>query len=161
MNSHDIFKEAIQEKELLEKIIPKTAEMQEIDNLIAHAENPKVLAAIMLKVVRERERTNKLLEEINDKFDKIMLTLKTSQNIKFEEQNQPSQQTTKFEILGEQDQLILKTIEERGGCTATDIKTMLNYKGLNAACQRLNKLYREGHLKKIQSGKKVIYLAKG
>jgi len=161
MNSHDIFKEAIQEKELLEKIIPKTAEMQEIDNLIAHAENPKVLAAIMLKVVRERERTNKLLEEINDKFDKIMLTLKTNQNIKFEEQNQPSQQTTKFEILGEQDQLILKTIEERGGCTATDIKTMLNYKGLNAACQRLNKLYREGHLKKIQSGKKVIYLAKG
>jgi uncharacterized membrane protein len=161
MNSHDIFKEAIQEKEFLEKIIPKASEMQEIDNLIAHAENPKILAAIMLKVVREREHTNKLLEEINDKFDKIMLTLKTSQNTKIEEQNQPNQQTTKFEILGEQDQLILKTIEERGGCTATDIKTMLNYKGLNAACQRLNKLYREGHLKKVQSGKKVIYLAKG
>ncbi|MEM4390952.1 MAG: hypothetical protein QXX06_03765, partial [Candidatus Diapherotrites archaeon] len=66
----------------------------------------------------------------------------------------------RYEILSEADQLILKSIEERGGCTAQDIKAMLNYKGLNAACQRLNKLYREGFLKKIQSGRKVLYLAK-
>ena len=65
-----------------------------------------------------------------------------------------------MEVLPEQDQLILKSIEERGGCNANDIKTMLNYKGLNAACQRLSKLFKEGYLNKVQSGRKVLYLAK-
>jgi len=162
MNNHDILKSLAKEKQVLEKISPKFAEQSmDIDELMQQAENPKVLAGLMYRLIEEREQTNKILELINEKYDKIMFSLKTTQN-SLDNPIQMSQETTgqKFEVLPEQDQLILKIIEERQGCTAKDIKTMLNYKGLNAACQRLNKLYREGYLKKIQSGRKVLYLAK-
>ncbi len=86
-----------------------------------------------------------------------MLSLKTGSGENTQEQ--PGR-GNKYEVLAEQDQLILKNIEERGGCSAKDIKIMLNYRGLNAACQRLNRLFRDGHLKKVQSGRKVLYLAK-
>lgn len=157
MNNHDIFKQLTTEKELLGKLSPQFSELNDLEEITKHADNPKVLAALMYKVVQERERTNKLLESINDKYDHIMLALKTGHN---ETTQENAGQQSKFEVLPEQDQLILKTIEERGGCSAKDIKVMLNYKGLNAACQRLNKLYKEGHLKKVQSGRKVLYLAK-
>ena len=158
MTSHDIMKSLIKERELLEKLAPAFVDSsKELDEIMAQAENPKVLAALMYKLVQEKEKTNKLLEGIDEKYDKIMFNIKT--------QNTPEtpiqqSQESRFEVLAEQDQLIMKITEEQGSCTAKDIKTMLNYKGLNAACQRLNRLYREGHLKKVQSGRKVLYLAK-
>lgn len=159
MNNHDIMKNVLKDKELLEKITPKNQAKDEIKELIEQAENPKILAGLLYRVVQEKENTNKLLNSINSKYDDIMFALKT--NINSEEfSSQDSQNNNQFEVLAEQDQLILKIIDEQGQCTANDIKTMLNYKGLNAACQRLNKLYKEGYLKKIKSGRKVLYLAK-
>lgn len=156
MNNHDVFKSVMKEKELLEKISPKFQELSELDEIIAQAENPKVLAAMMFRLVQEKEKTNRLLEGINEKYDNIMFSLKTTPQTPIHNHTQ----TGKVEVLPEQDQLILKSIEERGSCTANDIKTMLNYKGLNAACQRLNRLFKEGYLNKAQSGRKVLYLAK-
>ena len=155
MNNHDIFKSVMSEKELVEKISPKFSEMNDLDEIVKQAENPKVLATLMFRLIQERERTNNVLEGINEKYDKIMFSLKTTPDT-------PTQNSTQnsFEVLPEQDQLILKSVEERGGCSALDIKTMLNYKGLNAACQRMNKLFRDGYLRKVQSGRKVLYLAK-
>ncbi len=158
MNNHDILKSVMTEKEMLAKLAPQFQDMADLDEILRHADSPKVQAMLMYRVVQEKERTNKLLESINDKYDRIMLSLKTGSNENT--QWQPAA-GNKFEVLAEQDQLILKNIEERGGCTAKDIKIMLNYKGLNAACQRLNRLFRDGHLKKVQSGRKVLYLAKG
>ena len=159
MNNHDIMKNVLKDKELLEKITPKNQAKDEIKELIEQAENPKILAGLLYRIVQEKENTNKLLNSINSKYDDIMFALKT--NINSEEfSSQDSQNNNQFEVLAEQDQLILKIIDEQGQCTANDIKTMLNYKGLNAACQRLNKLYKEGYLKKIKSGRKVLYLAK-
>lgn len=163
MNGHDIVKELSREKGLVEKLSPKFKEHDlELEELMAQAENPKVLAMLMFKLIQDKEKTNKLLESINDKYDRIMFSLKAPESM--QQQNFSPQQGfsagNRFETLAEQDQLILKLVEEKGGCTAKDIKTMLNYKGLNAACQRLNKLFREGHLKKVQSGRKVLYLAK-
>ncbi|HLC78788.1 MAG TPA: hypothetical protein VJG83_00020 [archaeon] len=155
MNNHDILVDVIKEKELLEKISPKFFELHDLDQIMQQADNPKVLAALMYRIVAERERTNKMLESINEKYDKIMLTLKTTPETPIQNSTQ-----NKFEVLPEPDQAILKLIEERGGCSANDIKTMMNYKGLNAACQRLNRLFKEGHLTKVQSGRKVLYLAK-
>ena len=158
MKDHDILGDVLKEKELLEKIAPKSLELSDLDVILEQSENPKVLAAVMFRLMQERERTNKLLESINEKYDKIMFSLKTNP---LETQNATNTiQGNTYEVLAEQDQTILKMIEERGGCSANDIKIMMNYKGLNAACQRLNKLYMQGHLKKIKAGKKVLYLAK-
>ncbi len=165
MNNHDFIKSLSKEKELLEKLAPNSIDAQiELNEIMEQAENPKVLAMLMFKLTKEREKTNSLLESINDKYDNIMFNLKT-QEITPETPIHNTialhgQEQQRFEVLPEQDQLILKITEERGGASAKDIQTMLNYKGINAACQRLNKLYREGYLKKIQSGRKVLYLAK-
>src|SRR3989338_80264 len=158
MNNHDIFKSVVKEKELLEKISPKFNEMADLEQIMQQSDNPKVLAALMYRLGQERDRTNTILESINEKYDKIMFSLKTTPETPVHNTQNSTQ--SRFEILPEPDQAILKMVEERGGCTAKDIKTMMNYKGLNAACQRLSKLYREGYLKKIQSGRKVLYLAK-
>ena len=151
-------KNVLKDKELLEKITPKSQSKDEIKELIEQAENPKVLAGLLYRVIQEKENTNKLLDSINSKYDDIMFALKTNGNEGFSSHD--PQNNNQFEVLAEQDQLILKIIDEQGQCTSNDIKTMLNYKGLNAACQRLNKLYKEGYLKKVKSGRKVLYLAK-
>ncbi len=157
MNNHDTFKSVIKEKELIDKISPLFNELNDLESVMEQSENPKVLAALMFRIVQERERTNKLLEGIDQKYDKIMFSLKTTPETPI---NNTQPEGSKFEVLPEADQAILKLVEERGGCSARDIKTMMNYRGLNAACQRLNRLYHSGLLKKVQSGRKVLYLAK-
>ena len=155
MNNHDILRSVLEEKNNLSKISTKAAEISDLDGIIAKAEDPKVIALLMVRAIREREHTNSLMETINEKYDRIMLALKSPEAQQFGQIGQ-----NRFEVLAEQDQKIIKAIEQKGGCTATDITKLLGYKGLNAACQRLNKLFREGHLTKVQSGRKVLYLAK-
>ena len=65
-----------------------------------------------------------------------------------------------LEILPETDQRILDYVERHGMAEAKQIMEALKYKGKNAASQRLNKLFREGHLRKVRSGRKVLYLAR-
>ncbi|MCR4369498.1 MAG: hypothetical protein NUV67_06355 [archaeon] len=161
MNNHDIMRDLLKEKESIEKI-GKKAQLGDIEQLLEEAENPKVLALLMYKLIQEKERSNKLLETISEKYDNIMFSLKTAQQGSQMQgaMAEIGEKQEAYEIFPEQDQLIMKTIGEQGSCTANDIKTMLNYRGLNAACQRLNKLFKEGHLKKVKSGRKVLYLAK-
>lgn len=157
MTNHDTIKEFEQQKMLLERLSPKfndlTIDLQEV---LAQSNDPVVLAALLFKVAEERQKSNQLLETINDKFDKIMFALKT-QTAEMPVQHESS---SKFEILPEQDQAIIRHIDAKGSATADEIRQLMNYRGLNAACQRLNKLFKEGYLKKVQSGKKVLYLAK-
>ena len=158
MNNHDTIKDFEQQKQLLEKLSPKFNDLTiDIHEVLAQSNDPVVLAALLFKVAEERQKSNLLLESINDKFDKIMFSLKT-QNV----HNEPGiqQPMAKFEILPEQDQAIIKHIDAKGSATSDEIRQLMNYRGLNAACQRLNKLFKEGYLKKVQSGKKVLYLAK-
>ena len=130
-----------------------------IEELTKQTDDPKALAVMMFRLLQEKQKTNELLQNINEKYDRIMFALKTGETPNTPNNTQEAEKSL-YEVLPEQDQLILKAVEERGGCSAKDIKVMLNYRGLNAACQRLNKLYKEGYLKKIQSGRKVLYLAK-
>ena len=130
----------------------------DIAEVMQQAKDPAFMAALMFKLVKEREQTNKLLDHINDKFDKVMFELKTSQN-HAQTPNQAPLVGNAFQVLPEQDQLIMNLLDQKGSVDATGVKQALGYKGLNAACQRLNKLYREGHLKKVQSGKHVVFVA--
>jgi len=157
MTNHNRGKSFLKETEVWKKIDPKFSELTlDLKDVLENSKDPVFVGAILFKLSQERERTNKILEDINDKYDKIMFQLKTGESITA---SAPAEQAS-YDILPEQDQIILKFVEDRGSVTAIDVKSIMNYKGLNAASQRLNKLYKEGYLKKVQSGKRVLYLAK-
>lgn len=161
MTNHDSVKtvEAMAEatKAIHGQISPKfgalTSDVQEI---MENSDDPKVIAALMFKLAEERHETNRLLEGISKKYDDIMLEIKTTHH----GGEAGRDKRPEFDLLPEQDKAILSFIGERGQATAFDIQAVLNYRGLNGASQRLNKLAREGFLERARSGKKVLYLAK-
>lgn len=157
MTNETIYKDFPGQKELLEKISPKFAEaMPDLQQLLDASSDPKVVTALLFRLIEEREKTNRMLEQINDKYDRIMFELKT----RGMEKEPELDKKTMFEILPQQDQIILEFVDKQGGSTACDVQAIMHYKGLNAASQRLNKLYKEGFLKKVQQGKKVVYIAR-
>lgn len=145
------------------KLSPDFHELNmDLKDVLEYSQNPAFTAALMFKLAKEREKTNELLAKINEKFDSVMFELKTHNNRQsaapINDAGVSEANSRRFEVLPEQDQLILNLTEEKGSIDAKTVKESLGYKGSNAACQRLNKLFKDGHLKKIQSGKKVLYL---
>ena len=165
MTSHEFEKVSVglgQQAKVLEaigKLAPDFHELNlDLKEVMEYSQNPAFMAALMFKLAKEREKTNELLGKINEKFDSVMFELKTRQITPSSPLMASESPTRKFEVLPEQDQLIMNLAEEKGSIDALAVKESLGYKGLNAACQRLNKLFVQGHLKKVQSGKKVLYL---
>jgi len=160
MGSHDSIKQLegiLDNQEMLNKLSPKFSELSlDIREISKHCKDPMFLAVLLFKLAEEREKTNKLLAEIHDKFDTIMFRMKAPQAINLQqmELEQPSS------ILSEQDQMIMHMVHTNGRATAEEIRAELGYKGKNAASQRLNRLFKDGHLRKTQSGRKVFYLAR-
>lgn len=164
MVGHDLLSVLEEQKKLIGELSPKFADLSfDFDEILEKSTDPKFVALLLFKLAQERERSNRVLDLINEKFDKIMFELKTSQ-VKVPENglqaNIGVSSENVFEVLPEQDLAILQFVEKEGKATAFDIQKFLNYKGINAASQRLNKLFREGYLKKVQAGKKVLFLAK-
>lgn len=165
MSNHDSFKDIqdmLKNEEIIRKISPKfDEETLDIQEIMGYSKDPMFIAVLLYKLVQERGRTNQLLEKIHDKFDEIMLELKTKELAPGSAPPaQQAQKASAFEVLPEQDQMIIAHVKQAGQATAEDIKAMLGYRGVNAASQRLNKLFREGYLQKVQSGRKVLFLAK-
>ncbi len=145
-----------QSKSVYDMLSPKFSEQTlDIREIAKQANDPFFVSLLLFKLAEERERTNKLLAGINDKFDSLMFELKQEK-----QETQTEVEKASIEILPEQDQKILDLIEQKGMSTANEIVEALGYKRQNAASQRLNKLFREGHLKKVRSGRKVLYLAR-
>ena len=144
---------------LTESISPKFAELTaDLNEIMSQANDPKVIAVLLFKLAEEREKTNKILSEINKKYDEIAFEMKTKH---MRGQLNPLEDARpEFDLLPEQDRAILNFIGEQGQATAGDVMTVLRYKGLNGASQRLNKLCKEGFLEKARSGKRVLYLPK-
>ncbi len=159
MKNHDYVKLLEEQKQLIEQISPKFSELTlDFDELMEKSTDPKFIAVLLFKLAQERQKTNQVLDLINEKFDKIMFELKTGQT-EVSPQSVSSNENV-FEVLAEQDQTILSFIEKEGKATAQDIQKVMAYKGLNSASQRLNMLFKQGYLKKVQSGKKVLFLTK-
>ncbi|MBN1159897.1 MAG: hypothetical protein JXA43_01510 [Candidatus Diapherotrites archaeon] len=138
-------------KKLANKFSPNfvdaNADMAHLQELL---KDPFALAAVMYKLAQEREQTNKLLREINQRLERL------------EQQKRPlPERPEPPRILPEQDQRIIELVKSQQYATADDIKTAMGYKGKNAASARLNKLERAGMLKKIRSGKKIFYTYAG
>lgn len=162
MSSHDSVKTVEEQaveavKDMHGRISPKfDALTSDIQEVMEKADDPKVVAALMFKLAEERRETNRLLEGLSKKYDDMMFELKTKHAGGSPERDARPE----FDLLPEQDRTILHFIGERGQATAFDIQAVLNYRGLNGASQRLNKLAKEGFLERARSGKKVLYLAK-
>lgn len=138
---------------LFSKLSKQFAELTvDIEEISKHCSDPFFIALLLFQLAKERERTNKILEEINKKLDKVA-------NVAPAEKAGVSVGAEQV-VLPEVDQRIIQLAEQKGMVDAYDVKKLLGYRGLNAASQRLNKLFREGYLTKIRSGKKVFYLAK-
>ena len=164
MESHDGVKDVssvLEKDELIKKIAPKFGELSaDIQEIYKHSKDPVFLAMLLFKLAEEREKTNKLLEQIFDKYDEIMLKLKTERISENPLTPTPQPHIPSTRILPEQDQMIVHLITTRGQISADEVRAELGYKKSNAASQRLNKLFKDGHLRKVQSGRKVLYLAR-
>ena len=121
----------------------------DLQEVLKESSNPAFLAALLFKLTREREETNKILQRIEHKFAKIEdLLLK----------NSFSPNTTQKSILSEPDQHIMQLLDDMVSVSAKDVQFRLAYRNPNAASQRLNKLVREGYLVNVRQGKKVLFM---
>ncbi len=165
MKNHDSSEQSgiLDSDEAIKKISPKFHELSaDIREISKHCNDPVFVATLIFKLAEEREKTNKILEGIYDKYDEIMLKLKTERLATGEASLTPTPQPQNpdTQILPENDQMIMHLVNTRGHISANEVRSELGYRGSNAASQRLNKLFKEGHLRKIQSGRKVLYLAR-
>lgn len=168
MTQHDQLKAIFESKELIEKISPDFNDLTlDIQGIVDKAQDPAFLAVLLFKLTQERQKTNQLLSDINEKYDRMMLSLKSqASETNLSSSASPAQnvgmlgQGGVFEVLSDQDQKILKFTEGKGSVSSEEIQKELSYKGKNAASQRLNKLVREGYLKKVKAGKKALFYPK-
>ncbi len=167
MSRHDDAKQDEQKISFVHHVAPEFTELDlDIKELQEQGKDPLFVSALLFRLIKEKERSNKLLEALNDKYDRIMLEVKQLRGAEATGSTPApvgtgaATEPGTFRMLAVQDDQILKYVEEHGQATAADIKAIMNYKGLNAASQRLNKLQREGYLKKVQQGKRTLFLAK-
>lgn len=162
MKNHDTstgIHDTVRQEELIKRINPKIENLSlDLGEIMELSKNPAFLSVLMFKLAQEREQTNKIMEQIGEKLDEINFHLRKDEVKR--KKNGVAEEKALIEVLPEPDQMIINLVQENGSVEAKDVKAALGYKGTNAASQRLNKLYKEGYLRKVQSGRKVLYLAK-
>ena len=172
MGSHEQSAVEDARKKLLESLSPAfNANTLDVLDVAKLSSDPVLLALLVFKLAEERQKTNQLLSEWKDKnakqLDDIMFELKTAQyrqagaGLMDSTSQSGGVGNTKTVVLPEPDQKIIAYVRQSGSATAQEIQIALNYRGKNAACQRLNNLARNGLLKKMQSGKRVVFLPPG
>jgi hypothetical protein len=124
----------------------------DMQDIFKESSNPAFLAALLYKLVKEREETNTILRGLEAKFAKIQELMLSKETISSSSHTQIEEN-----ILSEPDQHIMQLVNELGMVSANDVLVRLSYRKSNAASQRLSRLVREGRLKRIRSGKKVLF----
>ena len=144
----------IQESQKLKELMINLSSGEDIlEELMVLGDRPEVLSLLVYKLSQEREKTNAILKEINDKYNKLYeVVMQTQKN-----QDYKKEKLVNIDFLSEQDKNILDLARKFKKITANDVKESLKYKGLNAASQRLNKLVKEGILLKKRVGQKVYF----
>jgi hypothetical protein len=155
MTDHDTLYDAqklLNDFNAVKRVSPDFNELSvDIQEVMKESNNPAFLAALLYKLTKEREETNKILASLEQKFAKIeeLLLSKT-----------PNSPNTKPQpaLLSEPDQHIMQLVDEMPLVSAQDVQLRLAYRNTNAASQRLSKLTREGHLVSVRQGKKVLFM---
>jgi hypothetical protein len=115
----------------------------DLENNMQKFSDPVVLGELMFKLLEERENTNRILKNILAKLENIPTSTAAAPG------GEP--------LLPEVDEKIMEFVRERGKISAEDVRQHFSYKGKNAACARLNRLYELNLLGKKQVGKKVFF----
>ncbi len=140
----------------LDKLLKQDSKELGLSDLIQIQEkfkDPLILSVILHQLIEERKKTNGILKDLYEKYDTLQFALK--QKVESHDTN-----TDTINILPEIDDKIISFIRANQKVDAEKVKTEFKYKGSNAASQRLNRLVKEGYLKKIQAGRKVYFIVK-
>ena len=113
--------------------------------------------AMLLKLLEERERTNRVLGGLMDKIERLEQQFHSAFEAPESEAPVAVQPGMVEVLVSHLDGTILDLVRTKGMICADDLKTYMNYRGRNAACSRLNALCRLGFLQKQQLGHKVYY----
>ncbi len=130
----------------------------EFEEFREQMKNPLVVGAMLHKLSEERSSANLVLKEINAKLDRLLAL--EDRISALESQVAPQKPKEAKPLLSETDGAIMQLVKKQGKACAEDVQKALKYKGANAACSRLSRLFQQGLLEKKQAGKKVYYLPK-
>lgn len=113
------------------------------------------VATIVKQLVDERERTNRLLGDVTMRIKKL-------EEVVGKLETEPSQEDYAFanskEVpLSGVDAKVIGFVQTKGMACAEELQQFMHYRGKNAACTRLNMLYKQGLLSRFQLGHKVYY----
>ncbi|MBI5228511.1 hypothetical protein HY991_00255 [Candidatus Micrarchaeota archaeon] len=123
-------------------------ELRELREFKEKLKDPVFLGTIFSKLAEERASTNMLMKEINAKLDKLV-------------ELQTKSVTAEKEImLPEVDEQIMRYLRKKGKACAEEVQMQFGYKGRNAASARLNMLFKQRVIEKVQVGKKVFFTPK-
>lgn len=136
----------------LEQLLKEDSKQLGLSDLIQIQEkfkDPLVLSVILHQLLEERKKTNEILKDLYEKYDSLQFKLKQKEEVN---------NTDQINILPEIDDKIISFVREMQKVDAEQVQEKLNYKGSNAASQRLNKLVKDGYLRKVQAGRKVYFI---
>lgn len=157
MTTHDA---SIKAQALLSQVSPEFAELTaDIREVMKASSDSVLIAALLFKLAQERKQTNELIAKMDAKYDELSFLLKSNASASLTP-NPTQENLHSISLLPEADQKILAIVDEKGNTDAENVRVKLGYKNPNAASQRLNALVKSGHLGKIQSGKKVVFVRK-
>lgn len=148
-NSYDAGK-LLEELNAVKRISPDFHDLSvDMQSVLKESSNPAFLAALLYRLAKEREETNKIIARLEQKFSRIEELLR---------KNSFNAHTTQQRVLSEPDQHIMQLVNDAEMVSAQDVQLRLAYRNPNAASQRLNNLVREGHLVSVRQGKKVLFM---
>jgi hypothetical protein len=117
--------------------------------------DPIILGELAYRLTEERENTNRLLKNILQKLEALENRLASPESdTAHMEVAHPSGME---DLLPEIDEQIISFLKDAGKVTAEEVRVKFNYRGKNAACARLNRLFDMGLIQKRQVGKKMFF----
>ena len=143
--------------QIMKELEDLKTQVQNLQDLPSPKEDQQIpdegVPALMKYMIEERERTNRKLEDLTGKINKLKLAVET---IYREDYEQPEQRGMDVP-LSSLDGQIMDFVQSQQMVCADQLKEFMKYKGRNAACSRLNRLYQMGLLERHQLGHKVYY----
>ncbi len=137
----------------------------DIVNLHEKLKDPVFLGSLFHVAASERENTNRILKTLLTRIDSIDARLRAMENAaneapKLEVARGAPEGPKPPVVLPDVDFEIITFVKQRGRVYANEVRRKFNYRGTNAACARLNRLFELGMLDKKQIGRRVYYIHK-
>lgn len=118
--------------------------------------------SLLKYMIDENKKTTMVLHQMLDKINSLEAELNepiAEEDINEDRRSDMAEKTPKQLAISPIDAKIMQFIQlsEHSMACAEDIRKGMGYRGKNAACARLNKLYKMGLIERLQLGHKVYY----